>query len=76
MGERAGAEEKAGGIVNKLKTLPWTQLLLFAIALFLLMNWWQMRAINRNLNSLNVNTDVDLTQIQSAIKDIDSDLSH
>ena len=62
--------------MNKLKTLPWTQLLLFAIALFLLMNWWQMRAINRNLNSLNVNTDVDLTQIQSAIKDIDSDLSH
>lgn len=75
MGESTGRQEKVGGIVSKLKTVPWTQLLLFAVALLLFMNWWQMRAINRNLNSLNVNTDVDLTQIQLAIKDIDGDLS-
>ena len=33
MGERTGEEEKVGGIVSKLKTVPWTQILLFAIAL-------------------------------------------
>jgi len=63
--------------VNNLKTLPWTQLLLAAIALLLFMNWWQMRSIKRELvyatyklDEINDTTDLGLKNVESAVKDL------
>jgi len=65
-------------ILDALKRATLTQVLLFAIAVLLAMNWWEMRGINKALTSTakwSQNTDIDLTTMEIDLTDINNNLS-